>query len=109
VALRFVPFVPGRRPTDEDATPGLGSSDCAAMITGDARSPNRAVLLFEVADLADDAVVDASITIGGRALPGWDRRPVPLSARCLQRIELLPGRDLAGEDLMADIVGKEHP
>jgi CRP-like cAMP-binding protein len=99
VILRFVPFIPGRRPTDEDATPGLGSSDCAAMVTGDAQSPNRAVLLFEVADLAEDATVDASITIGGRALRGWDHQPVPLSARGLQRIELLPDRDLAGEDL----------
>jgi Cyclic nucleotide-binding domain len=99
VTGRFVPFVPGRRPTDEDATPGLGSSDCAAMVTGDAISPNRAVLLFEVADLAGDVAVDASITIDGRVLTGWDRRPVPLSGRGLQRIELLPGRDLAGEDL----------
>jgi CRP-like cAMP-binding protein len=99
VTLRFVPFVPGRRPTDEDAAPGLGSSDCAALVTGDAGSPNRAVLLFEVADLAGGATVDASITIGGRALPGWDRRPVPLSGRGVQRIELLPDRDLAGEDL----------
>lgn len=99
MTLRFVPFVPGRRPTDEDASPGLGSSDCAAVVTGDASSPNRAVLLFEAADLAGDAVVDASITIGGQTVPGWDRRPVPLSGRGLQRIELLPGRDLAGEDL----------
>ncbi len=99
MTLRVVPFIPGRRPTDEDTSPGLGSSDCAAMVTGDARSPNRAVLLFEVADLADDAAVDASVTIGGRPLPGWDRRPVALSARGVQRIELLPDRDLAGEDL----------
>jgi hypothetical protein len=97
--LRFVPFVPGRRPTDEDLTPGLGSSDCAAMVTGDAGSPNRAVLLFEVADLAGDATVDASITVGGQALRGWDRRPVPLPAQGLHRIEMLPDRDLAGEDL----------
>ena len=99
VILRIVPFIPGRRPTDEDATPGLGTSDCAAMVTGNAYSPNRAVLLFEVADLADDVAVDASITIGGRALRGWDRRPVRLSAQGLQRIEMLPDRDLAGEDL----------
>jgi hypothetical protein len=99
VRLRFVPFIPGRRPTDEDATPGLGTSDCAAVVTGDVGSPNRAVLLFEVADLADDAAVDASITLGHRALPGWDRRPVPLSTQGVQRIEMRPDRDLAGEDL----------
>ena len=99
VILRFVPFVPGRRPTVEDAAPGLGSSDCAAMVTDNAHSPNRAVLLFEVADLAEDAAVDASITIDGRALRGWDHRPVPLSARGVQRVEVLPDRDLAGEDL----------
>jgi hypothetical protein len=69
------------------------------LVTGDAHSPNRAVLLFEVADLADDAVVEVSITIGGRALRGWDRRPVPLSGQRLQRIELLPERELASEDL----------
>ena len=99
MTVRFVPFIPGRRPTDEDASPGLGSSDCAAMVTDDAGPPNRAVLLFTAGDLADGAAVDASITIDGRALPGWDHRPVPLSANGLQRIELLPGRDLAGEDL----------
>lgn len=97
--VRLVPFIPGRRPTDEDSSPGLGSSDCAALVTGDASSPNRAVLLFEVADLAGDAAVDASITVDGRTLPGWDRRPVPLSDRGIQRVELLPDRDLAGEDL----------
>jgi CRP-like cAMP-binding protein len=99
VILRFVPFFPGYRPTGEHAALGFGCSDCAAMVTGNGRSSNRAVLLFEVAGLADDAVVDASITIDGRALPGWDRRRVPLSAQVLQRIELLPDRDLAGEDL----------
>jgi CRP-like cAMP-binding protein len=97
--VRLVPFIPGRRPSDEDSSPGLGSSDCAAMVTGDASSPNRAVLLFEVADLADDATVDASITVDGRALPGWDRRPIPLSARRLQRIEIRPDIDLARQDL----------
>ena len=69
------------------------------MVTGNAQLPNRAVLLFEVMDLPDDAAADATITIGGRALRGWDRRPVPLSSRSLQRIEMLPDRDLAGEDL----------
>ena len=98
VTLRLVPFFPGHRPTDEDATPGLGCSDCAAMVTGDACSPNRAVLLFEV-DLADGDAVDASITIDGRALPGWDRRQVPLPAQGRQQIEIMPDRDLAGVNL----------
>jgi CRP-like cAMP-binding protein len=97
--LQFVPFFPGYRPTDEHATLGFGCSDCAAMVTGDAHSPNRAVLLFEVAGLADDAAVDVSVTIGGRSLPGWDHRPVPLSGPGLQRLELLPDRDLARIDL----------
>src|SRR5579859_1454021 len=98
VMLRFVPFIPGYRPTDEDATPGLGCSDCAAMVTGDASSSNRTMLLLEVADLPDDAAADASITIAGQALRGWNHRPVPLSANGLHRIELLPDCDLAGED-----------
>jgi hypothetical protein len=99
VMLQFVPFFPGNRPTNEDAAPGLGSSDCAAMVTGNADSLNKAVLLFKVAELPDGASIDASITIDGRAVPGWDHRPVPVSAHGLQRIEILPDRDLAGVDL----------
>jgi hypothetical protein len=69
------------------------------MVTGNAHSRNRAVLLFEATDLPADAAVDVSITIGGRALPGWDHQPVPLSGHGLQRIELPPDHDLAGEHL----------
>jgi CRP-like cAMP-binding protein len=98
VTCRIVPFVPGRRPTDEDARPGLGSSDCAALVTGVDRD-NRAVLLFEVSDLAPDATAEARITIDGTPLPGWECRPVPLSDHARQRLEFWPERDLVGVDL----------
>ena len=56
VNCRIVPFVPGRRPHDEDTRPGLGSSDNVTLVTGEERD-NRAVLLFEVSVLTDDASV----------------------------------------------------
>jgi hypothetical protein len=34
---RMVPFVPGRRPSDEAAYPGLGSSEAVAAILPDGR------------------------------------------------------------------------
>ncbi|CAN5616756.1 hypothetical protein BH20ACT2_BH20ACT2_17310 [soil metagenome] len=69
------------------------------MVTGEGGSSNLAVVLFEVADLPDGAVVDATISIDGRPLPTWDRQPVALTPSARQRVELLPDRDLADEDL----------
>ena len=57
----IVPFVPGRRPTDEDTHPGLGSSDHAALRLGDPAADNRAIILFE-ADGAGAGPVDATVT-----------------------------------------------
>ena len=37
--LRIIPFITGRRPTDEARHPGLGSSDHASMILKEADSP----------------------------------------------------------------------
>jgi hypothetical protein len=93
-----VPFVPGRRPTDEDARPGLGSSDNAALVTG-GDSDNRAVLLFEASDLPADAVVDVTVAFDGELLPDWDRRSVELTQHARQRLELRPNRDLTGVEL----------
>ena len=92
---RIVRFVPGRRPTDEDVRPGFGSSDSAALVTGDAPE-NRVVVLFETADLSPDALVDATVTVDGQPLRGWYRRPVEITPRARQRLELHPNRDLAG-------------
>ncbi len=96
--FRIVPFVPGRRPTDEDTRPGLGSSDSAALVTGEDRD-NRATVLFEASDLPDDAVVEATVAIDGHPLPGWERRPIELTAQGRQRLELRPDDDLADVQL----------
>jgi CRP-like cAMP-binding protein len=95
---RIVPFIPGRRPEDEDTRPGLGASDNIALVTGE-EADNRAAVLFEVADLPDDAEVDATVAIDGQPLPGWDRRRMELTPQARQRLELWPNRDLAGVDL----------
>jgi len=98
VGCRFVPFVPGRRPTDEDKRSGLGSSDCVALVTGEVRD-NRTVLLFELSELPRAVSVEAKISIDDRPLPGWEHRPITLTQSGRQRLELLPGLDLADVDL----------
>jgi len=98
VKCRIVPFIPGRRPTDEDTRRGLGSSDSVAVVTGGDRD-NRAVVLFEVSELPRDAVVEATITVDGQPLSGWERRPVALTQDARQRLELRPERDLRQVDL----------
>ena len=95
---RFVPFVPGRRPTDEQTHPGLGSSDCVALVTGDDRD-NLAVLLVDVSDLPDRAAFEVTVTIDDRPLPGWERRSIELTTSGRQRIELRPDVDMAGVEL----------
>ena len=95
---RIVPFVPGRRPTDEDTRPGLGSSDSLALVTGDDRE-NRTVLLIAVSDLPEDAALEATVSVDGRPLPGWERRPLPRTPEPVQRLTLEPERDLATLDL----------
>lgn len=65
----------------------------------DEGSGNRAVVLFEVADLPADATATATLTIDDRPLPGWDQRAIELTAQPLQRLELRPTLDLSGVDL----------
>ena len=96
--LRFVPFVPGRRPTDEDVRRGFGSSDSAAVVTHDG-SDNRAVLLYESVGLPRAATLEATVAFDGEPLPGWDRRPIPRAGRNPHRLELRPNEDLATIDL----------
>jgi hypothetical protein len=98
VQCRIAPFVPGRRPTDEDTRPGLGSSDNVALVTGASRD-NEAVVLFEVSELPDDAGIEATVVIDGTPLPGWDGRALDLSAERRQRLRLRPERDMAGVEL----------
>ena len=101
--LRVVPFQPGRRPTDEDARPGMGSSDCAALVgapaasSADAGAGNCAFVLFE-ADMPDDASVAASASLPD----GWKSPPLAVEAipgSHRRRVELDVARDLAGADL----------
>jgi hypothetical protein len=86
-ALHIVPFMPGRRPTDEARRPGLGSSDRAALVLGPRPVENRAYVLFSLPAASEGMTVDATLTFtgsDGRAspgtIPGWDRRPLEL--RC---------------------------
>lgn len=96
--FRIVAFVPGRRPTDEDARPGLGSSDNVALVTGEQRD-NRAVVLFEASDLPPAASVEATVVIDDTPLPGWERRAIDLTSQPRQRLEIWPERDMADVEL----------
>lgn len=79
---RIVPFVTGRRPTDEAVSAFLGSSDNAALIQGDGSTGDRAFVLYSVSGVeGDDFAVDATLRFAGpdgrattRPIPGWERR-----------------------------------
>src|SRR3954454_21152141 len=76
-SCEFVPFIPGRRPEDEAAHPGLGSSEDVAVILpgGDEDS---AALLYTLSRAAD---VRATVSFTGPdgslapvPVPGWEDR-----------------------------------
>lgn len=96
--LAVVPFLPGRRPTDEDRWPGFGSSDRAALVT-DGRRTNTAVILVETSDLPATASLEATVTVDGVPIGPWDRRPVPRAGGVRERVVLHPDVDFAGVDL----------
>lgn len=86
-AVRIVPFVRGRRPTDEAARPGLGSTDPAALVLGRRPSENRAYVLFSLPAGSAGMTVDVTLAFTGvdgsvspGTIPGWHRRPIEL--RC---------------------------
>src|ERR1022692_2671324 len=58
---RIVPFIPGRRPTDEIDHPGLGSSDSAMLVLDDSSRPNTAMVLFDLDGLPSDASVEVTV------------------------------------------------
>lgn len=108
VTCRIVPFVPGRRPTDEVEHPGLGSSDTAMVVLGDTDRPNQAMVLFDIDAVPPGARVEATVTLEGRlgdrapvVLAGWAGRPIELgqSRRGRHRIVLTPDVDLRSHDL----------
>ena len=68
--LRIVPFVPGRRPADEAAHPGLGSSEEVAVILEDEEDP--ACVLYTLTG-ADRPEVSVQVS-----LSGCEPREVPI-------------------------------
>lgn len=96
--VAVVPFLPGRRPTDDVRWPGLGSSDSAALVTDGSR-PNEAVILVETSGMPATAALEATVTVDGRPVRGWDRVRVPLTTAPRQRVVLHPDEDFAGVDL----------
>lgn len=96
--VAVVPFLPGRRPTDDVRWPGLGSSDSAALVTDGSRA-NEAVILVETSDVPATAVLEATVTVDGQPVRGWDRVSVPLTPAPRQRVVLHPDVDFAGVDL----------
>jgi CRP-like cAMP-binding protein len=78
VSCRVVPFVRGRRPTDEAASPGLGSSDQVAMLLGNAepRGTNRAYVLYTLPAGLGALSIDVTLALAG---PDGAGTPVPVS------------------------------
>jgi hypothetical protein len=80
---RIVPFVPGRRPQNEAAHPGLGSSEDIAVLLPDGEE-DLAYLLY---DVTGDLTVRARVSVTGpdgslatEPVPGWeDREVAPLT------------------------------
>jgi Cyclic nucleotide-binding domain len=108
MTCRIVPFVPGHRPTLEATHPGLGSSDCIAVVTGGAADGNKAIVLFELANDHPRVEVDVTLRLADRcgrdvggALHGWDRRNLHIDRSrngSRRRLDILPEVDIpAGE------------
>ena len=82
---RMVPFVPGRRPSDEAAHPGLGSSEAVAVILPDGED-DPAWLLYALSGASKKTSVHVRVSFTGPdgslppvVVPGWrDREAVPL-------------------------------
>ncbi|GAB4577909.1 MAG: hypothetical protein Fur0022_06410 [Anaerolineales bacterium] len=87
----IIPFVTGRRPIDEAAHPGLGSSDNTSMIcTFPDPETNKTYILFELpgidhypAEECTSLALDVTLSFAGtdgsqetRPIPGWDKRPL---------------------------------
>jgi CRP-like cAMP-binding protein len=104
-AIRVVPFVPGRRPADEAAYPGLGSSEeVAVILEGDVEDP--ACVLYTLAGAEQPGVsVEVSLSVEGAAVPGWERREIPIERIGDERFLFVfhPARVLGNE-----LFGFEH-
>lgn len=108
-SCRIEPFVPGRRSNVEEFYPGLGSSDCIAVLTGGDADANRCVLLFEVGAAHPRLAIDATMRwvdpvdgSPGVPLDGWDRRPIEIDADrdgALRSVVIHPEVDFDPDDL----------
>jgi hypothetical protein len=90
--ITFLPFVTGRRSTDEAAHPGLGSSDHSGMILGEAGTDvqNKIYLLYDLVGLdgltkeeLEKITLDCTLSFTGtngfvvaQPVSGWDKRTV---------------------------------
>ncbi|MGA9278902.1 cyclic nucleotide-binding domain-containing protein [Ilumatobacter sp.] len=106
---RIVPFAPGRRSNVEEFYPGLGSSDCMALLTGGDPDANRCVILFDVGPGHPRLVLEASMSwkgltddAVGTPIAGWDRRRLEFDTRGdgeLRSLVIHPEVDFVDEDL----------
>ena len=91
LTCRIVPFITGRRPTDEAAHSGLGSSDNASMILPSTPADeNCTYILYTLggldtcdADMLQEIAIDITLSFCGTdaslatiPIPGWNKRPV---------------------------------
>ena len=100
LAIRIVPFVPGRRPMDEAAHPGLGSSEeVAVILAGDDQEDPACVLYTLPAAERPGVSVQVSLSLDGAPVTGWQRREIPIERVSDERFlfVLHPARVLADE------------
>jgi len=117
---RVVPFMTGRRPIDEAAHPGLGSSDSTSMILDELDSETNTIyILYHLRGLdqyppeeRDAFAIDISLAFAGTdgsrhtlPLPVWNTRPIaPMVFRMSESdkpmLRAIALRELAGENLV---------
>ena len=91
LTCHIVPFITGRRPTDEAAHSGLGSSDNASMILPSIPTDeNCTYILYTLGgldarnqEMLQEIAIDITLSFCGTdasqstiPIPGWDKRPV---------------------------------
>ncbi len=104
---RLLPVITDRRPTDEIANPGLGSSDNASMILpDDAPGENAVYVIYTLQGIANISAearrelgIDVTLSFAGTdtsmttaPIPGWNRRslaPHVFDARAKGGVELM--------------------
>ncbi len=96
LTIEIVPFVPGRRPADEAAHPGLGSSEEVAVLLEDDEDPARVLYTLSAAG-RPGVSVEASVSA-----PGWQRREIPIDRVSDERfVFVLHPERVLSDDLFA--------